>query len=139
MTIVAPQFRWLDEHSVHIAEFDEDHKRLFDTINELDAAVRDKEPPATIDRILDKLVNYAISHVGAEEALMEKHGFPGLAEHKTHHALFRRKVAGFAVDHQADPSGVPAELFDFMKTWLKTHVLEMDRLYAPFLNARGVR
>ena len=48
-------------------------------------------------------------------------------------------IAGFAIDYKANESGVPDELLDFMKTWLKAHLAEMDKQYMSFLNARGVR
>jgi hemerythrin len=52
--------------------------------------------------------------------------------------MFRSKVAEFLADHRAGKAGVPASLLLFMQDWLEKHVLNTDKQYGAFLNARGV-
>lgn len=138
MSIATGTFRWTQVLSVNIAIFDEQHKKLIDTMNELDQALRKGEGKAALDPVLDKLVEYALVHFAAEESLMEQHEFPGLSTHRAQHEEFRRRLAEYLEAHKAGKPGVPVSLLFFMQEWLKNHLAKTDRLYSGFLNARGV-
>jgi hemerythrin len=64
-------FRWTETYKVNIAILDQQHQGLFDTVNELERALRLGEGNAAIDGILDRLVTYAGLHFAAEESLVE--------------------------------------------------------------------
>lgn len=132
-------FCWTKDYSVNIAVLDEQHKDLFNTVNELEQALSAGSGDAALDSILHKLVQYALSHFAAEEHLMREHAFPGLMAHVVQHQMFRARVAEFLTDHRAGKAGVLASLLLFMQDWLKKHVLKIDKQYSPFLTARGVR
>ncbi len=133
-----PTFRWTEAYSVHIAELDAQHQRLFATIEELNQALREGKGSSAIDSVLGQLVNYAAEHFAAEESLMAQHEYPGLSTHRAQHDLFRKKIAAFLEEHAAAKPGVPVALMFFMQGWLKQHVLKTDQQYSAFLNARGV-
>jgi hemerythrin len=139
MPVATGTFRWTEAYSVKIAVLDQQHQKLFDTVNELDRALRTGEGSYVIDPILGKLVDYARVHFAEEEALMEKHNFPGLPTHRTQHESFRRKIDGFLEEHKAAKPGVPVSLLFFVQAWLKQHVLKTDQQYCAYLKARGVR
>ena len=139
MPVASSTFRWTEAYSVHVAILDEQHRRLFDTVNDLDRALREGDGNSAIDAILARLVDYAVVHFAAEESLMKQHEFPGLPTHRTQHEMFRQTIAGFLEDHQAGKAGVPVSVLFFMQGWLKQHVLKTDQQYSAFLNARGVR
>jgi len=139
MTVATCTFHWTETYSVNIAILDKQHQKLFDTVNELDQALRAGEGNSAVQQVLDKLVEYALIHFAAEESLMRKHDFPGLPTHRTQHELFRQQIAAYLLDHKAAKPGVPVSLLFFMQDWLKQHVLKTDKQYTAFLNARGVR
>ena len=139
MPVAASTFRWTEAYQVNIALLDHQHQKLFDTVNELDQALRAGEGNSAVEQVLDKLVEYALVHFAAEESLMRKHDFPGLPTHRTQHELFRHQIAAYLLDHKAAKPGVPVSLLFFMQAWLKQHVLTTDKQYSAFLNARGVR
>jgi hemerythrin len=130
-------FRWTEAYRVNIAALDQQHQRLFDAVNELEQALRVGEGNRTIDEVLNRLLTYAGLHFALEESLMERHEFPGLSSHRAQHEAFRRKLLAFLDNHRAAKAGVPVELLFFLQTWLKGHVLTIDRQYSAFLNARG--
>ena len=132
-------FRWTDIYKVNVAVLDQQHQSLFDTVNELERALRVGEGNAAIDGILDRLVTCAGLHVAAEESLMERHSFPGLPTHRIQHEMFRKKMATLLDRHRDAKAGVAVELLLFLQTWLKQHVLRTDKQYTSFLNARGVQ
>ena len=139
MPVESDTFHWTEAYRVNIALLDQQHQKLFRTVNDLDQALRVGEGNANLDSILNQLVGYALVHFEAEELLMEKYGFPGLLTHRTQHQMFRDRMAHFLEDRNAAKPGVPVALMLFMQGWLKQHVLKTDKLYSAFLKAHGVR
>ena len=132
-------FRWTDECKVNIEVLDQQHRELFDIVNELERALRVGAGNAVTEGLLDRLVTYAGLHFSAEESLMQRYQFPGLPTHRIEHDMFRRQMMGFLEQYRAARPGVAVELLLFLETWLKSHVLKTDKQYSDFLNARGVR
>src|SRR5438309_63035 len=89
-------FRWTDLYKVNVALLDQQHQGLFDTVNELERALRVGEGNAVIDGILDRLVTYAGLHFAAEESLIDRHSFQGLPTHRIQHEMFRKKMTTHA-------------------------------------------
>ncbi len=135
---MAETFSWKEIYSVQVEAMDRQHQTLFSTINELNDALARGEGSKVVDRVLNKLVVYATTHFAAEEGLMEKHHFPGLAEHRARHQELRRRVDEFLQQHEAGKVGVPADLILFLQGWLREHILGTDHQYSGFLNAHGV-
>ena len=138
MTDTKRIFRWTEEYKVNIAVLDQQHRELFDVVNELEQASRIGEGNAATDVILDRLVAYAGLHFAAEEALMERYDFPGLPTHRIQRNMFRDKVVVFLEQRREAKPGLAVNLLFFLQTWLKSHVLKTDKQYSAFLNARGV-
>ena len=132
-------FRWTDIYKVNVAILDQQHQALFDTVNELERALRVGEGNAVIDGILDRLMTYAGLHFAAEESLMERHNFPGLSTHQIQHEMFRKKMTTLLERQRSAKAGVAVELLLFLQSWLKKHVLRTDKQYSAFLNAHGVQ
>jgi hemerythrin len=131
-------FRWTEEYSVHISVLDEQHRRLINTVNQLDQALRSAEGSSVVDSVLAQLVNYAGEHFATEESLMQQHSYPALSIHRAQHEAFREKLTGFLQAHQAGKPCVPVSLMLYMKEWLRKHLTTSDQLYSAYLNARGV-
>ncbi len=132
-------FRWTEKYSVNIAALDDEHKRLFVIINELNQALANGEGKAATDSVLRKLVDYAKAHFAAEEALLAEYRFPETPTHRAEHDKFTQSIAKFREDDRAGKPGVPVSLMLFLQARLKEHILVSDKGYTSFLNARGVR
>ncbi len=137
MPVADSLFRWTEVYSVNIARLDKQHQKLFEIMSEMDEAFRSGQDAARADHIMDNLVGNMFAHFATEESLMEKHGFPGLAEHQAAHAAFREEIAGFVVNRKIRP-GVPVDVLFYTQDWLKQHVLNFDKKYVAYLNERGV-
>ncbi len=131
-------FRWTEKYSVNVVALDNQHKRLFAIINELNQALAHGEGRVAAGAVLQELVDYAVSHFAAEEALLAEYKFPESAAHRAGHNRFTEAMARFQADHRAGKPGVPVSLILFLQSWLKEHILESDKAYSSFLNARGV-
>lgn len=133
-----PVFRWTEAYSVHVATLDRQHQSFFDTINELNAALAAGQGAAAMEGVLRKLNHYVATHFAAEEALMQKHGFPGLPTHRAEHEAFAQKVAKYLEDFKASEIGPPVSLLLLLQSWMKEHILKTDKAYSEFLTQHGV-
>ena len=130
--------RWDQNFSVNIAEMDHQHLQLFRTIAELEYAIRAGRGDSVIDEVLDKMIQHTINHFAAEEELMERHRFPGLAAHRSDHQLLAHELATLNLSNLAGRPDIPSAVLAFLQAWLRDHILKTDQEYSEFLNARGV-
>ena len=128
--------RWKQSFSINVAELDRQHKRLFDTVAELEYSLNMGRADTIIDEVLAKVVAHTIEHFAAEEALMYENGFPDLAAHCHEHSMLSQQLTTFNLSHMAGRQGVPVALLEFLKTWLQEHILKSDKKYCDFLNTR---
>ena len=105
MAVSTQTFRWTERYAVKVQALDNQHRRLFATTNELNDALSQGEGSAAVDPVLQKLVDYALSHFAAEEALMKRHRFPDFAKHRAEHEAFARKVTEFIEEYRAGRAG----------------------------------
>jgi len=124
---------------VQVSRFDREHQMLFQTVNELHEALSKGQGKDVVGKVLDRLLDYTASHFVAEEAAMEKSGFPGLGSHRAEHRALVEQVLKFQNDFQLGKVGVAAALMPFLQNWLHDHIMQTDKKYGPFLNEKGIR
>jgi hemerythrin len=121
---------WRPEFSVGVASLDAQHKRLIEIINELHDAMMQGAAPATLKQVLGHLADYTRTHFSSEENWMMQHGYGGLAAHRREHEELLRQVSGYQQAVAAGKLTVSLQLMNFLKGWLKGHILESDMQYA---------
>lgn len=131
-------FQWKDSYSVKVVALDNQHKKLFDLVNELHAAMSQGHGKDVAGDVLRRLIEYTVNHFAAEEALMEKHKFPGLIAHRAVHKALTDKVLAFKKEFEAGTSNVTPQLMLFLQEWLRNHIQSVDQKYGDFLNEQGV-
>lgn len=131
-------FVWNDNLDVGIDEVNRQHKVLIGIINELYDLIQTGRSGGAVRRVLQGLVDYTVNHFGYEEHLMEEFGYPDFDAHKAKHKALIAKVQSFVTrfDNNED---VGEELLEFLKEWLKNHILGSDKEYSPYLNSKGIR
>ncbi len=133
------EFVWSEDFSVGVHRFDEQHKQLIGMLNQL---IRDPSATTnseTVSEILARMTDYAQEHFKAEEDLMLEHDYPGYREHRSHHQAFLHQVVQFSAATNRGDEMIPQKLFDFLKDWLATHVLEEDMAYRDFFQGKGLK
>jgi len=129
-----PYFPWKDEYSVGIRLIDNDHKELFETVNELHAIIEDDLDWAAIREITNRLVRYVQEHFEREEHLMAEYWYPGLAQHRQlHHNFVRLVFAIRKIEAEAPQRLDPKKLLALLEGWLQRHIMKADREYLPYL------
>ncbi len=133
-----PLFEWSDDLSVNVRILDQQHKRLIAMINELHVAMRERSSNNVIEKILNDLKNYTIFHFKMEEKYFVEYDYPGSLSHKKEHEGFINKVTEFQEKYNNNKIGLSLEIMDFLKDWLQNHILDTDKKYTSFFNAKGL-
>lgn len=128
---------WDERYSVGVQELDEHHSKLVDLINALHVASRDGRTD-TIIALVDELLRYTHFHFAAEEALLEKHGYPTLSEHQARHKDLLEELDDIQNKVEGGAAEMSMRLVDYLSNWVLQHVQGMDAQYSSFLNERGV-
>ena len=124
---------WRDEYLVSVEEIDDQHRRVFAAVGELQrAADRSREAFA---QVLRGLAGYAVEHFSAEERLMEESGYPGFAAHQGEHQRFTRTLLGFEAEFQAGRAEA-GDLLLALTNWLPRHITGEDREMGAYLQTR---
>ena len=130
---------WTTAWSVGLYRLDEQHKKIIDTFNKLQAAVDARVDSEIVSDTLNKLTLYACEHFRDEEELMEQVSYPGIEEHRKEHQQFREKIAQCCVATSFRVESVPKELLTYLNHWLNQHFLVQDMKYQRFIAARRVK
>ncbi|MBL7003073.1 MAG: bacteriohemerythrin [Gammaproteobacteria bacterium] len=122
---------WNDEFEIGIGVIDNQHKRIVEYINTL-ADMNKGTNPQEVDRLLNALVDYTLSHFAFEESLMEEAGYEYLTVHQGTHHAFIRKIEQM---HNRFKNGedVSLQLGELLLTWLLEHIQNDDQSYAPLV------
>ncbi|WED23011.1 bacteriohemerythrin [Vibrio sp. JC009] len=119
---------WSDDYAIGVDEVDQQHKYLFDLINEVLQSNEDEKLKSS----LLKLYRYTREHFRAEEALMERAGYPQYEQHKEMHNLLILKLNDSSTETMNNPSRRDA-LDEFLTSWLVKHILEKDMDIGRFM------
>lgn len=140
----ADMFDWKDNYSCNITEIDKQHKHLFYLAGELNDLLQagDKfDRYDEIQKVLDDLADYTVYHFGFEEKLLKEHGFDAgeFMLHEAEHIAFVNKIKHLRnQDIDKDQHKVLMDALMFAVTWIEKHILDTDKKYVGFLNAKGI-
>ncbi len=131
------KLEWSPSWSVGDDRLDREHQGLIALINRLaEPAIQESRDPQTWLTCIAEVVRYAENHFRFEEERMRQAHYPGLEAHRTGHLRFRTQVAQLSQAPAEDGPKSLTDLHAFLSAWLRSHVLEEDRRYVPYLGAR---
>lgn len=130
---------WTDSLSVGVSEMDNQHKRLIAMINDLSEAMKMGKGKEALGKILSGLITYTQTHFTAEEKYFEKYNYPLAPSHRREHATFVKKVSEVKAAFDAGKLSVTVETMNFLRDWLKNHIMGTDQKYTQFFNEKGLR
>jgi len=127
-------FQWKDTYNTGVTLMDQQHRRLVDLINQLFKCMKDGGDRMILADVVDELVNYTVTHFRAEEDIMRKHNYPDFDAHQQIHKNFVEKVGVYADKLKSGERLPPADIYNFLKDWLISHIEKQDRDgYGKFL------
>jgi hemerythrin-like metal-binding protein len=88
--------------------------------------------------ILKRLLDYTRTHFSDEEAFMVHINYPDFREHKAAHEKLIAELVLMCGEFGRGERHLSAKLLGFLRTWLRLHILYMDKQYANHMDAAGV-
>lgn len=130
---------WRPEYNVSVKAFNDDHKKLFGFLNELQQGVSSGIGVSNMGYIIKGLVDYTTEHFRREEIMMGKYHYPEYEDHKMEHNKLLKKVGQFYSDFQEGKSTFSLELLSFLNDWISNHILNTDMKYKPFFREIAIK
>ncbi|MBL1255762.1 bacteriohemerythrin [Methylocystis sp. Sn-Cys] len=126
-----------EQFATNVSAHDAEHQEIFRLVNVLGDAVASGDR-TSIGKELDALIDYVVKHFAAEEANFAQYDYPAAAGHKAEHDKLVATCADLQKKFHAGEAEVTGETAGFVVGWLTDHIPNIDRLYGPYLNAKGV-
>ncbi len=124
--------KWDAALSVKMDDIDNQHKKLFDLINQVHEAMSAGKGKEIMGPVMGDLLQYTKDHFSYEEKMLKRIGYPKLAEHHKVHEYLTDQVKQL---HDKVVNGKPlspVSVSNFLKDWLKSHILKVDMHYSKY-------
>lgn len=126
-----------EQFATNVSKHDEEHQEIFRRVNALGDAVASGDR-TVVGKELDGLIDCVAQHFASEEANFDQYGYPAAPGHKEEH----KKLVATCLDLQkkfhAGEAEITGETAGFVVGWLTNHIPNIDKLYGPYLNSKGV-
>jgi hemerythrin len=129
---------WNHACLVGVKAMDEQHAVLMDTLNDIRRSLVHGTGRDQVSEGLNRLVEFTRMHFASEEQLLDKHGFPGSAEHRGAHQKLLVQIEEAALRSHHNGELHMWSILEFLRDWYMKHVEDFDSQYGAWLNARGV-
>jgi len=127
-------FQWNNSFSVKNVEIDNQHKKLVTLINQLHEAMGQGKSREVLGAIFNDLVTYTKSHFKFEENCMLDKKYLDYTAHRLEHQKLTNQVLKLKQEFDSGKVVISIDLLNFLKDWLKNHILESDKKYVPFIS-----
>lgn len=122
--------KWRESFSTGVEQFDQEHHKLVELINEMFLVLRNKADQEEVEKLLTELIAYTQYHFDNEEKAMEDANYPELTEHKKIHEALKTQALEFQDLLQEDLNNGTKKFYRFLRDWLTNHILECDMKYS---------
>jgi len=126
---------WSEKYATYVEVIDAQHKELFDLINRLYSACvgGGAEIDSAFRKAMHSMVEYVKFHFAQEIGLLEKIGYPDLAEHKKQHEELAHIILGASSSYEKGSTFVPNKFVRTLRDWVLSHIGVHDRAYAEYI------
>jgi hemerythrin len=132
MTILS----WHNQYLIGQNAIDEQHKELFQLINDFHSHWQERRELKEIAMVLNRLIQYCEHHFLTEESIMEKEGFPKLDQHRKDHESLAQTIFLLNEEFAAKREMASADVQKFCKHWLVDHIVNSDYEFRDFLSLK---
>lgn len=129
---------WKDEYKTGIESIDRQHHTIFNSINELHAAIQELRGADVVGTIIAQLVEYADTHFSFEERYFKEFEYEEAAVHIAEHQAYRDRVADFVRNRTREGNTLSFEILDFLEDWWLQHISTTDHRYIQCFKDHGL-
>jgi len=130
------EWQWKPRYELGIPFIDEQHKRIFFLLNQLQQATTEGRARSEVKALLEGLMRQTGEHFHTEETLMLQMGYENLEAHRTQHAGLMDGLYGLEARFRDGDTSMALLVTTFLGSWLRHHIQEGDRAYADVLARR---
>lgn len=135
-----PFINWSNDLSIGVVQIDGQHQKLVGMVNRLHDAMKNRTGSQEVVKVLSELVEYTKYHFETEEKLMQQHGYTSFPSHRKEHVDLTKQVSDLAVKvGENNSSIITIETMNFLRDWLKNHILGTDMKLGDFLQSKGIK
>jgi hemerythrin len=138
MPSTQPLISWSSHYETGIREIDDQHAEIAGILNRLHAAFAEGRDRATLRPLLHQLIASVRVHFHTEEAIMAEHHYEGEELHRAEHEFLLAHVLEFHGDFEAGRTEMTESVMDYLKDWLRNHMIVADRRLGRWLRERGL-
>lgn len=127
---------WTGNLSTGIGWQDQQHMELFDRINSLLDAMKQRKGVEEVDKVITYLDDYVIYHFGKEEESMEEYGYSGYSFHKKEHTVFTNGLSDIKKEIERQRGitlTIAIQIQNSVCDWLINHIGDVDKKLGAFL------
>lgn len=129
---------WDERFLLGLPDIDQEHRILFDLINQLHDAYAAGHGGERLDVVFGVLGEYVTIHFRREEDLLRACHYPYLAPHLAAHTVFSTNVDDmFHRYRQGGNEHLVIELLATLSNWWRFHVLEDDADYGRYVHDKA--
>ena len=125
-----PLLSWKPEYSVHEAELDSHHQKLFHLLNSAYENVMNSLEVDCVIPIIDELTQYIKYQLSAEEQYLREKEYNGIDAHIEKHREFTHTIESLKSKYHGNNLEVTQELIIVLGNWLLKHVITEHRKYS---------
>ena len=129
-------FAWPGTNRVGCPEIDADHQPMLELLDKLHDAMVTGRGDVAVMETLNALIAQETRHFACEEKLMQKHGCPGLTEHRLHHRHLLKELQALRRRVRAGHMPVAYDTMQTMRQWVRDHINGEDRAAADHIMGR---
>ncbi|HIQ32679.1 MAG TPA: bacteriohemerythrin [Methanothermococcus okinawensis] len=134
--------KWSKDLETGVEAFDEEHKVLIDTINQVYSLMREGKREEAKKILIEKVAAYADKHFKHEEEVMERYNYPKdrLEGHKKmHHFFVNYLIETLLPEIEKGNEKKFNEALNFIVGWLIMHIKNMDADgYGKWFREKGI-
>ncbi len=125
---------WKDEYEIGIIEIDEQHKHLFNLVNNLKKDMAGSlSNEEVLAETLPKIVAYALEHFHYEEKVMKELHFTGIEKQRIQHQNLIKEIKEILNQMKWGRKYNPIQLYNLLSQWLLEHFVVEDRKLKEFV------
>lgn len=134
-----PFFAWDSKtFGLNIREMDDEHRMLIDKMDVLYDLAAKNAKNDQINRAIEDLIKVTEKHFADEEAFMAGFSFQSIATHKVIHQQLLARLHEHHNEFKIK-GACSGAFFDFLRTWLTSHIRGIDAKYARAYLEGGAR